>query len=110
MVQAGDRLRLAVEAAADVLAGVQVRVQDLDGDDAPELGVKAAPHHGHPALADLLIQPVPAKLQRLPPRTPMSRSCSAGPARHTPGPRGKAAVSAQDFAGARERGTTALAL
>jgi hypothetical protein len=89
---------------------MQVRVQDLDRDDAPQLGVEAAPHHGHSALADLLIQPVPAKLQRLPPRTSMSRSRS-NRARATPaGAAGQAAVSARDFAGARERGTTALAL
>ena len=63
MVQPRHGLRLAVEPAADVLAGVQVRVEHLHRHDAAQLGIEATPDHGHSTLADLLLQPVAAKLQ-----------------------------------------------
>src|SRR5207237_6694365 len=73
VVEPRDRVRLAVEAAADVLARVQVRVQHLDRDRPPQLRVPAAPDHGHAALADLLVEAVPPQLQTFLPATPMSR-------------------------------------
>ena len=73
VVQARDRVRLAVEAAADVLARVEVRVQDLDGHDAAQLRVPAAPDHGHPALAHLFVEAVPPSSKRILRATPMSR-------------------------------------
>src|SRR5258708_39333044 len=66
MVEARDRVRLAIEAPADVFARVQVRVQDLHRDGAAKLGVPAAPDHGHAALADLLVEAVPPELQPAP--------------------------------------------
>ncbi len=64
MVQARHRVRLAVEAAADLLARVEMGVQHLHGHDAAQLGVPASPDHGHAALTDLLFEPVPAQLHR----------------------------------------------
>ena len=62
MVETGYRVRLAIEALADVLAGMEVCVENLHGHGAAELCVPAPPHHGHSTLPDLLLEPVPAEL------------------------------------------------
>ena len=62
VMQPGDRVRLAIEALADLLAGMEVCVENLHGHGAAELRVPAPPHHGHSALPDLLLEPVPAEL------------------------------------------------
>src|SRR5512140_2967486 len=64
VVQPRHRVRLAVETAADLLARVEMGVEHLHGHDAAQLGVPAAPDHGHAALTDLLFEPVPAQLHR----------------------------------------------
>src|SRR5207237_10449929 len=64
VMQARNGVRLAIEALADLLSRMEVGVQHLHGDGAPELGVPAPPHHGHSALPDLLLEPVPAQLHR----------------------------------------------
>ena len=73
MVQPRDRVGFAVEPTPDVLARVQMRMQHLDRDRAPQLRVPATPDHGHAALADLLVEAVPPQLQTFLPATPMSR-------------------------------------
>ncbi|GAC1341750.1 MAG: hypothetical protein NVSMB23_13710 [Myxococcales bacterium] len=60
-MQPGDGVRLAVEAPPDFLARVQVRVQHLDRDRPPQLGVEGAPDDGHAALADLRIEAIPSE-------------------------------------------------
>ena len=67
VVQPRHGVRLAIEATADLLAGVQVGVQDLHRDGAAQLGVPAAPDHRHAALADLLFQAIPPEIQTDPP-------------------------------------------
>src|SRR5207253_11188609 len=64
VMQARNGVRLAIEALADLLSRMEVGMQHLHGDGAPELGVPAPPHHGHSALPDLLLEPVPAQLHR----------------------------------------------
>jgi hypothetical protein len=58
VIERREHLRLALEAGDAIrILGEQIG-QDLDGHVAPERRVGGAPHHPHPALADLLDQPV----------------------------------------------------
>src|SRR5207248_10942634 len=64
VVEPRHSMRLAIEAPADLLTGMEVCVEDLHGHGAAELRVPAPPHHGHSALPDLLLEPVPAQLHQ----------------------------------------------
>ena len=63
MVEARHCVRFAVETAPDLLAGMEVRVQDLHRYGPAQLGIPAPPDDGHAALADLLVEAVAAQIQ-----------------------------------------------
>src|SRR5580693_8935744 len=58
VVNGGRRPRLPDEALPEGLVACQRRSQDLERDQAAQALVPRAEHDGHPAPADLLLQPV----------------------------------------------------
>src|SRR5262249_9726617 len=92
MVQPRDRVGLAIEPLADVLARVQVGVEHLDRHRPAKLRVPTTPDHGHAALADLLVEAVSPQLHAVPPR-------DAGVAAPSPVPRCSLLESATILAG-----------